>query len=737
MNDDIGMQCINNTHFKIATETESKSPLDLSEQIVRITSDDLRASPERSEGKLPIPNKSCSVDPSHESIVTTKIINHILNREHIYNEIKSILLNFDRNFFNNYHKDGLSNEKKTTSLKKKTKSLKQSCNFPSQATENWSSPSLRSGEAVTSLNCETEDISIKNMKKNKTRHKKNSTTTPPEDTPLRNVFEAKNDFFGMKCRKIEVEQNTNLHRDNPESIQQQVDPPCVNFKGFTGTCEGEAKNDFFGMQCRKINGFDGGEAKNEFFGMQCRKIEDIEEQTFSKKGIYVYGSPGCGKTEFVNSLLKEMKYDVISYDAGDVRNKALIDNITSNNISNYNVLQMMKGIKTKIAIIMDEIDGMNNGDKGGITSLIKLIRQKKTKKQKLENKTVNPIICIGNYYVDKKINELIKVCNSYELKPPTREQMKELLKYIIPETQQFSRSHYDTILNYVQNDMRKLFYIRDLYRKNPQLVSEKNIKNVFHLKLYNEDPKINTQKLFKYRIPLEHHNKFMNETDRTIIALLWHENIIDKLEKDKDVSKKFHLYLKVLSNFCYADYIDRITFQNQIWNFNEMSSLMKTFHNNTLYHEKFLENSESIDSSENDRKSSIKMVDKYDNDKYSLSKDEPIDIRFTKVLTKYSTEYNNILFFFRLCQEMDMDKKDLIAFFQEMRVFYGEDFLQKPEIFNKIEEIFSNYNINKLDIRRVYRYLDKNVKKDSNVSNNENMEDEIESNCDENEIISI
>ena len=38
--------------------------------------------------------------------------------------------------------------------------------------------------------------------------------------------------------------------------------------------------------------------------------------------------------------------------------------------------------KKKIAILMDEIDGMNGGDKGGINSLIKLIRPKKTKKQK-------------------------------------------------------------------------------------------------------------------------------------------------------------------------------------------------------------------------------------------------------------------------------------------------------------------------------------------------------------------
>jgi DNA replication protein DnaC len=27
-----------------------------------------------------------------------------------------------------------------------------------------------------------------------------------------------------------------------------------------------------------------------------------------KKGIYIYGSPGCGKTQFVMNILKEMNY---------------------------------------------------------------------------------------------------------------------------------------------------------------------------------------------------------------------------------------------------------------------------------------------------------------------------------------------------------------------------------------------------------------------------------------------
>ena len=79
---------------------------------------------------------------------------------------------------------------------------------------------------------------------------------------------------------------------------------------------------------------------------------------------------------------------------------------------------------------MDEIDGMNNGDKGGINSLIKIVRPKKTKRQKTEEITSSPIICIGNYYIDKKIKELMKVCHVVELKIPTHQQIINILNYL-------------------------------------------------------------------------------------------------------------------------------------------------------------------------------------------------------------------------------------------------------------------------------------------------------------------
>ena len=432
-----------------------------------------------------------------------------------------------------------------------------------------------------------------------------------------------------------------------------------------------------------INEFLGREQTSQQIRQILNNFDDNCKKVDFKKGIYIYGSPGCGKTRFVIDLLKEMNYDIIKYDAGDVRNKTLIDSITNNNISNRNVLNMMTKTVKKIAIVMDEIDGMNNGDKGGITALIKLIRQKKTKKQRLEDITLNPIICIGNHFFDKKMRELMKVCNTFELKMPTTMQISKILDKTIPNI-----SIKPDILQYIQGDLRKLEFIQKIHNNNPNSLNQNLMKNILLLKSYNEDSKNITKLLINEHIPIEKHNIVMNETDRTIIALIWHENIVDVMAKHPR-NESYPFYLKILDNMCFADYIDRITFQNQIWQFNEMSSLIKTFHNNKIYHETF-KNKTKIESNQ--------------------------DIRFTKVLTKYSTEYNNQLFIYNMAQQLDMDKKDLIAFFQELRLFYGNDFYNQIDKINMIEYLFEDYNINKLDIKRMYRYLDKNVKKDTDVT---------------------
>jgi DNA polymerase III delta prime subunit len=343
---------------------------------------------------------------------------------------------------------------------------------------------------------------------------------------------------------------------------------------------------------------------------------------------------------------------------------------------------MMTKKVTKIAIVMDEIDGMNSGDKGGINALIKLIRQKKTKKQKTEGKTMNPIICIGNYYTDKKMRELMKVCNVFELPSPEDAEITKILKKQC-KGQQLKQSVFKMMVKYIQGDMRKLNFALRVISTLDGSNDESKLLNIFQMKSFNEDSKSITNQLLENNYKLSSHNVLMNETDRTIVALLWHENIIDKIKKlPKDVA--YPLYYKLLRNICFADYIDRITFQSQIWEFNEMSSLIKTFYNNYIFHK----------------------------ETNNLELENLNEIRFTKVLTKYSTEYNNSLFIQDLSQKLSMDKKDLLSFFQEIRLCNNGDFSNDNEKLSTLEKTFEDYDICKLDIKRMYRYLDKSAKKE-------------------------
>lgn len=111
--------------------------------------------------------------------------------------------------------------------------------------------------------------------------------------------------------------------------------------------------------------------------------------------------------------------------------------------------------------------------------------------------------------------------------------------------------------------------------------------------------------------------------DKSIQSLLLHENIINNLSK---YNIKF--YYNFLINFCNGDYYDRISFQKQIWLYNDITFYIKFIINILLY------NKENI----------------------ILQKK---DIRFTKILTKYSNEYNNNIFINNICNKLCLTNKEL------------------------------------------------------------------------------
>jgi hypothetical protein len=279
-----------------------------------------------------------------------------------------------------------------------------------------------------------------------------------------------------------------------------------------------------------------------------------------------------------------------------------------------------------------------------------------------------PIIAIGNYHIDKKIKELMKVCHTIELKTPTGPQMKNLVHLLMPK---LDMSLTDNLVAFFQGDLRKLKSTVQIYKNQQCILKSQIIQNMFHPTVVNEDTKAITKKLLNTHFSMDDHSLIMNETDRTSVALLFHENIIDVL-KHIDTSISINFYIEILNNICFADYIDRITFQKQIWIFNEMSSLIKTFYNHKLYHEMPSEKVEF----------------------------NPPNVRFTKILTKYSTEYNNMLFIHNLCLQLSMDQKDMFTYFLNLRKNHKDEYIYALFTDN-------NYDITKLDVNRLFRYIDR------------------------------
>lgn len=397
-----------------------------------------------------------------------------------------------------------------------------------------------------------------------------------------------------------------------------------------------------------------------------KKIVNNDPNT--KKGIYIHGDDGIGKTKFVLNLLKKLDYDIIYYDSTNIKNKSIIQNISNNNLSANSVYSLFYEKTRKIVVVIDDIIAMNYGDKNTLTNLIKLIRLKKTKKQKIENYSHTPIICINSNINDKKINELINICNVFEIKNPTKSQLENVLTEIIPTI--FYQNNVknevlkNNILNFLNNNLHNINKII-FYYKNDLINNflDTNYNNSITSN-YETSIKIITKNL------LQKYYNFNNihlifECDRTIISLLYHENIINLFENNN-----IDDYLQILNNFIFCDYIDRIIFQKQIWQLIEMNFIIKIFYNNFLLKHKNL---------------------------YKNIKNE--DIIFTKILTKYSSEYNNYMFLYNLLQYFLNDKKDILLFFINNQNINIDLFI------NNLLINFENINISKLEIQRIIKFV--------------------------------
>lgn len=111
---------------------------------------------------------------------------------------------------------------------------------------------------------------------------------------------------------------------------------------------------------------------------------------FEKKGkdglggyraVIIHGPPGVGKTTAAHLVAKLEGYDVIESNASDTRSKKLVEGGLSEVLNNTSLNGYFaadgKAVdikKQKIVLIMDEVDGMSAGDRGGVGALAKVCK---------------------------------------------------------------------------------------------------------------------------------------------------------------------------------------------------------------------------------------------------------------------------------------------------------------------------------------------------------------------------
>ncbi|KAK4228344.1 replication factor RFC1 C terminal domain-containing protein [Podospora fimiseda] len=138
------------------------------------------------------------------------------------------------------------------------------------------------------------------------------------------------------------------------------------------------------------------------------------------RAIIISGPPGIGKTTSAHLAANLEGYDVLEFNASDVRSKKLIDYSVSDVINNTSLLGHFAGDgkkadagKKKIVLIMDEVDGMSAGDRGGVGAIAKLCK-----------KTEVPLILICNERRLPKMKPFDHVAFDIKFQRPTVDQIR-------------------------------------------------------------------------------------------------------------------------------------------------------------------------------------------------------------------------------------------------------------------------------------------------------------------------
>ncbi|KAI1388893.1 replication factor RFC1 C terminal domain-containing protein [Hypoxylon trugodes] len=171
------------------------------------------------------------------------------------------------------------------------------------------------------------------------------------------------------------------------------------------------------------------------------------------RAIIVSGPPGIGKTTAAHLAAKLEGYDVIESNASDTRSKKLVESGVSEVMNNTSLngyfaedgKKVDEG-KKKIVLVMDEVDGMSAGDRGGVGALAKFCK-----------KTEVPLILICNERKLPKMKPFDFVTFDIKFQRPTVDQIRSRMMTVCHrEGMKLSPQVLDALIEGSNRDIRQI-----------------------------------------------------------------------------------------------------------------------------------------------------------------------------------------------------------------------------------------------------------------------------------------
>ncbi|PBP20555.1 hypothetical protein BUE80_DR008663 [Diplocarpon rosae] len=171
------------------------------------------------------------------------------------------------------------------------------------------------------------------------------------------------------------------------------------------------------------------------------------------RAIIIHGPPGIGKTTAAHLAAKLSGYDVIESNASDTRSKKLVESGLNEVLNNTSLHGYFAGDgkdidvqKKKIVLIMDEVDGMSAGDRGGVGALAKVCKL-----------TDIPMILICNERKLPKMKPFDFVTYDIPFRRPTLEQCRSRIATICHrEGLKLPGNVIDALIEGSNKDMRQI-----------------------------------------------------------------------------------------------------------------------------------------------------------------------------------------------------------------------------------------------------------------------------------------